>query len=598
MSHPLSFLLRLPGRVAGWAAVVATATLVACGGGGGSTPPPAPAPSATVSGTAASGAPLANLVVTLKDSTNHAVTATTSVSGDFTLDTSGLAPPFLLQVTTPGGAHLLSVSTDANRTATINVTPLTDVLVRSWYAVQGQSADAAFDDPSGLPAPDPDRVRSLATTLLRVLQLAVDAAGAPVADPLDLIAAPFHADGTGMDRLLDHTQVTVGPATIQLVLQAGTATQTTDLSFDTDAGAITANSSTTDGTATTTASSTDVVATQPAQQTALDGIHASLAAFADTVNTKGTSLTVADLEPFFAADLLNEGADRAHFLADTVSQFSQGATIAGSVERVLSLDAAGGRATVILLLQQTMNSATETQRSTFNFERVDGHWLFAGDGRIASVSVQAEGRSNQGLFGGDNGPAVNIDVRPPSGTVSSVSATSTFAIPAMQSGAPEVTDGGNQLDVFFTNTGPLATPLPTAGTPVTVTLQRATGGTVSYAIPLNAFTTELVPVTGVTGLSGTAATTGAHTLTWTLPTTYAVERVHLTVLTFTDDPSSNSGLQCVDDGPVLATTATSGTVSVAATCGGQPVRFANFNVAVDGVNGERSMTIYSVSVSP
>ena len=108
MSHPLSFLLRLPGRVAGWAAVVATATLVACGGGGGSTPPPAPAPSATVSGTAASGAPLANLVVTLKDSTNHAVTATTSVSGDFTLDTSGLAPPFLLQVTTPGGASIPS----------------------------------------------------------------------------------------------------------------------------------------------------------------------------------------------------------------------------------------------------------------------------------------------------------------------------------------------------------------------------------------------------------------------------------------------------------------------------------------------------------
>jgi hypothetical protein len=133
---------------------------------------------------------------------------------------------------------------------------------------------------------------------------------------------------------------------------------------------------------------------------------------------------------------------------------------------------------------------------------------------------------------------------------------------------------------------------------VTVTLQRAAGGAVSYAIPLNAFTTELVPVTGVTGLSGTAATAGAHTLTWTLPTTYAVERVRLTVLTFTDDPSSSSGLQCVDDGPVLATTATSGTVSVAATCGGQPVRFANFNVAVDGVNGERSMTIYSVSVSP
>src|SRR5512142_3327314 len=90
----------------------------------------------TVSGTAASGAPLASVTVTLKDATGASRTATTAADGRFSIDTTGLTPPFLVLVADAGGA-LYSVSADAAAQSTINVTPLTDLIIRSWYEVQG-----------------------------------------------------------------------------------------------------------------------------------------------------------------------------------------------------------------------------------------------------------------------------------------------------------------------------------------------------------------------------------------------------------------------------------------------------------------------------
>lgn len=567
------------------------ATLVACGGGGGSGGSTPSAASSTVTGTAASGTALAGLTVTLKDSTNKAVTATTSASGAFTLDSSGLTPPFLLEVTTAGGTRLLSVSADANRTATLNITPLTDLVVRSWYGLQGQSGDAGFGNPVTLPPPSPTQVRALAQSLVHVLQLAIQSAGAPVSDPLDLITKPFAADGTGMDKLLDNTQVTIRPGGADLTIAAGPATQTTSLDLSTVTGSITATSTTTNGTITTSVSTTDVVPVQTAQASALDGIDASLASFASVVNTKGAAVTVTDLEPMFAPDLLNEGLDRAQFLAGMVQQFQQGPTIGASVVRILSLDAGAGTAQVLLDFSQTLAGQTQTDEKLFNFELVSGHWLFAGDGRISTLSIAAEARRNQGTFTGDNGPDVNVDVRPLQGTVSSLSVTSTFSLGTVTMGATQ-DDNGVLRDAFYANTGVLSAPLPAAGTPVTVTMQKTAGGSVSYVVPLNAFTTELIAVTSPTS---THIATGTSTVSWTLPTTYAVARVTLSSLAFTADPASNTGFQCNSD-VTVGPTATSGVVTIPATCHGDPVLFVNLNVATEGFNGERSMVIYALTV--
>lgn len=593
-------------------AIAFSATLAACGGGSGelltpatpatpgtpstpstpSTPTTPPAASSVVTGTAAMGAAIANTLVTLKDSTNKAVTTTTSTSGAFSLNSSSLTPPFMLQVTLPSGTKLLSVSTDANVTATINVTPLTDLVVRSWYNVQGRSADTAFANPTTLAPPSPAQVRTMAQVVLNNLQLAISANGAPVTDPLDLIAKPFTANGTGIDKLLDNSRVTVRSDGADLVLTAGSATQTTALAFSTTTSSITASSSTTSGSATTTVQSTEVVPVQGTQLTAVEQITAGMNAAAAVLSTKGANLTVADMEPFFDASLLDQGQTRTQVLTKLVDDFKTGGrTVAISIDRVLSLDLSEGRALIQVRFSQTAGGQTSVERSPNFFTRgADGQWRFGGDGRIGQVSLQAEGRRNQGLFTGNNGPSVNADVRVPQGLVTSVNISSTLNIVTMQPGSPEVQSTGI-LDVFFANTGPLTPPLPAAGLPVIFTLNKAAGGTVEYTQRLNAFTTELIQVTQPTG---TTIGTGTATVTWTLPTTYAVERTQLTALVFTGDQTKGLGFQCIVETTVSAT-ATSGTIDIPATCNGQPVLTVNLNVATNGFNGERSLVVYGLT---
>jgi hypothetical protein len=577
--------------------VVATA-LAACGGdddppAGAATPPPV---ASAVSGTAATGAPLPGLVVTLKDSTNRSVTATTSAQGAFTLDTTGLTPPYLLQVTTPGGVTLLSVSADANGAGTINITPISDLLVRSWYQVQGQSAASAFADPVALRPPSPVQVRAIARMLLDVLQLAIRASGAPITEPEDLIDKPFVADGTGIDALLDNSQFTVRSDGADLVLMAGSAVQTTTLAFVTQTTSITASSSTVDGTATSTATSSALVPVQASQVTALDEIDAALAAFAATVTSRQSALAVSDLEPFFAADLLDAGLNRAQLLAGLVLELRQLQSATLAVQQVRALDTTAGTAELLVRFAGTRNGVTAADNETFFYRRgSDGVWRFGGDGRIAEVGVRAEGRRNQGLFSGDNGPSVNIDVRPVLGTVSSVAVSGGLGALSVTQGATEVLDSGVQLTPFFANTGPLSPPLPAAGTPVTVTLQLAAGGSVPYTVLLNAFTTELIEITGPTG---TAIAAGTATVSWTLPTTYAVAGIQLSALVFTESSNSSSGFQCISEAAVIGPTATTGQVEILAECNHLPVKFVNINLSTNGVNGERSQVIYGLSLSP
>lgn len=590
------------GSVLALLALALAATLASCGGGSDDTatpeptPPPPAAPTSVVTGTAATGAPLPNLTVTLKDSTNKSVTATTTTGGAFTLDSSNMTPPYLLQVTTPAGARLLSVSASAEPAATINVTPLTDLLVRSWFNLSATSADTAFENPATASLPTPRQVLDIAQVLVNLLQLGINATNAPITAPADLVSKPFAADGTGIDALLDNTRVTVRSASADLNVTAGSATQATTLAYDSQASAITASSTTTNGGASTTASSTSVVPVQGGQVAAADAIRASLQSLSSVVNTKKSALAAADLEPFFAADLLDSGLNRTQYLAELVPELRQVQEASLALDRLSALDTAAGTAQARVRVVLTADGATENSTETFFFRRgSDGTWRIGGDQRIADVSVQAEGRRDQGINTPRNGPSVNIHVTTVRGTVSSVSVSSPFGSPAVQTGATEVRDSGMEFTPFFANTGPLSPPLPAAGTPVTVTVQPTTGSAVSYVTPLNAFTTELVSITSPTGNSIRA---GTATVTWTLPSTYVVASIQLSALMFTQETGSNSGFQCINDGPVLAPTATTGQVAIASTCNGQPVRFVNLNLSTNGSNGERSQVIYSLTLAP
>lgn len=51
-----------------------------------------------VSGTVSAGAPVAHALVTLKDAAGNSTTTTSAQNGTYSLNTTGLVPPFLIEV--------------------------------------------------------------------------------------------------------------------------------------------------------------------------------------------------------------------------------------------------------------------------------------------------------------------------------------------------------------------------------------------------------------------------------------------------------------------------------------------------------------------
>ena len=552
---------------------------------------------ASVSGTAATGAPIADAQVVIKDASGNSVTTRTSATGAFSASTQGLAGPLLLRVTTAAGASLYSVSADSQASTVANITPWTDLIVRSWYGVQAATPDAAFANPQALPPPAPAQAEVVAQELLAMARVAIDAHGAPIAQPLDFISKPFAADGTGIDRFLDHSRVTATAAGSSVVMTMPAATTTLTVSYQPAANAMSLGLLTTNGTATTTAMRAAVVPVSSGQASALAEIGAQFAAIAALVNARGTALSAADLEPYFAADLLDDGMDRSRAIAAVLPMFRMAeGTLSLTVQQLHELDAAAGTAQVRLRIRMSPGGNVASEDVDLRLRRVGPTWQLSGNGRIAEVGVQAEARHNQGAFSQGSGPSINVDVRPPAGTVSAVSVTAPgLGTRQLTRGPVEVVDGGMRLDTFFANSGPITGTLPAAGAPVTVTLTRSGGATVSYALALNAFTTEQIRITSPSASNLAAANLGgALDVSWTLPTTYPVQQVKFGGWVFTDT-SGSGGLQCeVEPASFVGAASTSGTLRLPSTCGGQPVRKVNINVSANGFNGERSIVIYTL----
>jgi hypothetical protein len=546
---------------------------------------------ASVIGTAATGGPLAGVTVRLKDSLGNSVVATTSAAGAYSLNTAGLSGPFLLQATTPGGATLYGVSADLAPATIANLTPLTDLIVRSWYSLRGVAPETAFANPPGAPAPTMEQVSTVAGSVLAIMQLALDSANAGITAPLQLIEQPFAANHTGLDAVLDATSVVYGSgATVSTA--AGATHQTSTISYDSASGTMTAASTATNAGSSSSSVVTTVVVVDPAGLDALSGIAAVMNSLAAVVNSRGASLTVADVMPFLAPGLIDDGLNRDQFAADTVSGLGQG-QVAFAVQGFTSLDLAAGRAEVALLVTQSMGGQSSTEANTFWFQQVNGAWLLAGNNRVARISLYAEARTDQGALSSGSYQAINADVRAPQGSVSSVRVVAGAGTLTLNPGPTVIDDSGAFLDSFLGNTGPLpAGSLPAAGTVYAVTLSRSSGDAI-VDVPINAFTNEPVPLVTPTGSTlADAHLGGTLDVSWHLPMTYAVREIRLSALVFTGAQDSQDTFQCEAPQSVVASTATAGTVNVPALCNGKSVTSVNVNLSINGVNGERSQTIY------
>lgn len=194
----------LPRQLAlnGLAAAIALA-LAGCGGSGGDEA--VKEEPTVISGVAATGAPLAGAKVTMTDTAGKQV-CDTSADGDgaYRCTLPGdAAAPFALKASTAD--HTLYSSAPAAQTGTINLTPLTTLMVAK-LAPNGNPAEfaAAMRDDPQLPA----KIEAVADEVRKLIAPLQAAAGSAGVDPL---RGSFKADGSGHDKVLDSLQVSIRP---------------------------------------------------------------------------------------------------------------------------------------------------------------------------------------------------------------------------------------------------------------------------------------------------------------------------------------------------------------------------------------------------
>lgn len=577
---------------------LAALVIQSCGGGGSSSTVPPPANGPTLSGTAASGAAVASGAITVKDKNGVTKSGTTDANGKYTIDVTGMAAPFLVKVTLSSGAFLYSVGA---QTGVVNIHPYTDLIIQTWYKVQGKTIDAAFSDPAGNPPPTATEIKLIANVVGEIVQKwLVDNAIDPAT--FDLITTSFDANHSGFDHLLDISLVNNGTVTIT----EGTTTQTTTLTPHTDTNAVSLSTTTTGPGGTSTTASSIVVPTNSAQQAALNGVAAGLNQFKTIVNSKGAVLADTDLIGIFDANYLSDGFDKTIGSAQLASQL-RGTTINSfTVDRIISYDDSAKVVTIVGSVSVTQDGTTLTEKFNaddgfvFKLQPDGTSWFIYGNQRPASAGLQVEMRTDIFRNSPTVGPrqSINVDVRAPQNTVSAVRVTgggifTNTIVP--KSGQPDFETiekaPGTKIqvpkDAFFYS---IDTPFPPAGAVFTITVDLVAGGSKSYTVTTGGTTTEPISITSPTGHTLAEATLGQPlTVHWTLPTTFPVVSVNFGGhVTTSLDP--NAGSSCQVDVNV-APTATSGAITFPSTCNGPSVT-ATINVSTIGPNGERNIIIY------
>lgn len=193
-------------------------------------------------GTAATGTAIANAIIRIKSLSGQSITTTTDNDGKFSsnqlLESSAEDPrgPYLLQVDLGNQNFLYSVATAESATALdpdtvqikVNIHPYSDLLIRNWFALQGEDINSAFanNNPLG-DLPSQEEIDAISTELLGILRQALSKSG--VAEDFKLLNTDFDANGQGFDGFLDDSQVIINNNIINVIVaqqDLGTGIQT------------------------------------------------------------------------------------------------------------------------------------------------------------------------------------------------------------------------------------------------------------------------------------------------------------------------------------------------------------------------------------
>lgn len=383
--HALPSAARLGRRLA-FIVFGAAAFLVGCGGGGGSyAPATGGSSSGGISGVAAVGSPITpsmNGVVALKDSSSPAKTLSTptDTTGAYSFSAAQLAgttAPYMLEISYQLGGvsywlHSAATAADVSANATINITPLTDLVIAN---VAGDIARNVFNNGNFSATLTAAALQAGASALAAQLLPILKAQGVDAA--VDLLHQSFRADGTGLDAVLDSLSITVDAATKTAIILNRLNNQAITNSL------ITAN--------------TAVLSAGEVPLTDLKGISNTFNAFATLLGTAPKANDSTLLGYFDQVKFVDSGKSLAAFLQEVISN----TTVTGGSLRLTDIVLAAvpsfatasipsGAGASYLVRFTVLENAAPTDRPQFVvYKSSAGVWLILGDQKLAKAEVTA-----------------------------------------------------------------------------------------------------------------------------------------------------------------------------------------------------------------
>jgi hypothetical protein len=357
--------------------LVLAAGLLACSSGGGGTPT---VDKNTITGTAAAGAPIAG-IVNVKGANGETATADIGTDGKFSLDVTGLTAPYILYAEGMVGGKSVRLYSSGVATGTINITPVTDFIVRQALA---GDAETAYTDWDGTQV-TADSLAAAETAVQEQLQPVLDATG--VASGVDLVTTPFNADSTGVDQALDCLDITYDAA-------GTTATVTNDL---------TGSTYTDDVTDATDDASAGLPASDANDTTAALTDGEAIAAVWDSLTALyATTPASADIEAWLTANLSADHLDGGYDRAASINSWAvegdgpqQGMTFSTAVTE--AIDPASYTRAYWINVTLATASRSESFETQMVFDGTD--WLWHGDqhwvefypGAMAGMYIDSQG---------------------------------------------------------------------------------------------------------------------------------------------------------------------------------------------------------------
>ncbi len=311
----------------------------------------APAQTNSLSGIVAAGSPVAG-IVNIKGANGAEASSTIASNGTFNIDVSGLTAPYVLYAEGTVNGRSVSMYSAAVATGTINITPITDFILR--YALAGTDPAAAYAGWSTTQV-TADALSTAETSVQNQLEPVLAAASVP--GTANLMTDAFTADHTGMDLVLDTTAISYSGADATVTNLVTGSTYTDSVASPSGAAGLPPSDQ-----AATAASLTDAE---------------TIAAFWQAVTTlfaaqPSQAQIDATLAPMIAADYLEDGRDKASQLVNF--EIPAGMTFAPTIVKAIIPAPAGYTKAYEIRVVAALGSVSMTVETIMSYNGANWFW--------------------------------------------------------------------------------------------------------------------------------------------------------------------------------------------------------------------------------